>query len=70
MSDREAAPAAAPLRVAYLVNQYPLLSHSFIRREIRALEADGLSVLRIAVRPRKNGSQIVRMISVAAESPS
>lgn len=51
MSDREAAPAAAPLRVAYLVNQYPLLSHSFIRREIRALEAEGLAVLRIAVRP-------------------
>jgi len=43
--------APAPLRVAYLVNQYPLLSHSFIRREIRALEAQGLEVLRLSIRP-------------------
>jgi colanic acid/amylovoran biosynthesis glycosyltransferase len=40
----------AALRVAYLVNQYPKVSHSFIRREIRALEAQGLIVDRIAVR--------------------
>ena len=26
------------LRVAYLTNQYPKVSHSFIRREILALE--------------------------------
>lgn len=38
------------LRIAYLVNQYPKVSHSFIRREIRALEALGASVCRISVR--------------------
>ena len=37
-------------RIAYLVNQYPKVSHSFIRREILALERRGISVLRIAVR--------------------
>jgi glycosyltransferase involved in cell wall biosynthesis len=36
--------------VAYLVNQYPKVSHSFIRREILALERRGLRVLRFAVR--------------------
>lgn len=39
-----------PTRVAYLVNQYPKVSHSFIRREILALEQQGVSVLRVAVR--------------------
>ena len=28
------------MRVAYLVNQYPKVSHTFIRREIGALERD------------------------------
>lgn len=42
--------AVAPLRVAYLVNQYPKVSHSFIRREILALERRGVTVLRIALR--------------------
>ncbi len=37
-------------RVAYLVNQYPKVSHSFIRREIHALERQGVEVLRVAVR--------------------
>jgi len=32
----------AGLRVAYLVNQYPKVSHSFIRREILALERQGV----------------------------
>ena len=45
---RSAAPP--PLRVAYLINQYPKVSHSFIRREILALERDGVAVLRIALR--------------------
>lgn len=39
-----------PLRVAYLINQYPKVSHTFIRREILALERLGLAVLRIALR--------------------
>ena len=39
-----------PLRIAYFVNQYPKVSHSFIRREIQALERQGCQVLRIALR--------------------
>ena len=38
------------LRVAYLINQYPKVSHSFIRREILALERQGVEVERIALR--------------------
>lgn len=38
------------LRIAYFVNQYPKVSHSFIRREILALERQGIEVHRIALR--------------------
>ena len=38
------------LRVAYLVNQYPKVSHTFIRREILALERQGVTVRRFAIR--------------------
>ena len=38
------------MRIAYLVNQYPKVSHSFIRREILALERQGFEVIRIALR--------------------
>src|SRR4051812_44300626 len=38
------------MRIAYLINQYPSVSHSFIRREILALERQGHEVLRISVR--------------------
>lgn len=38
------------MRIAYLINQYPKTSHTFIRREIRALEALGMEVDRIALR--------------------
>lgn len=38
------------MRVAYLVNRYPKVSHSFIRREILALEALGTAVVRVASR--------------------
>jgi len=37
-------------QVAYLINQYPLPSHSFIRREILALEAAGWCVHRFSHR--------------------
>lgn len=37
------------LKLAYLINQYPKVSHSFIRREILALERQGFEVLRIAL---------------------
>jgi colanic acid/amylovoran biosynthesis glycosyltransferase len=36
--------------VAYLVNQYPKVSHSFIRREIAGIEACGVSVERFSIR--------------------
>lgn len=38
------------MRIAYLINQYPKVSHSFIRREIQALERAGVTVIRFAVR--------------------
>ena len=38
------------MRVAYLVNQYPKVSHSFIRREILALERRASRCMRIALR--------------------
>lgn len=38
------------MRIAYLVNQYPTVSHSFIRREILALEKLGFEVMRISLR--------------------
>jgi colanic acid/amylovoran biosynthesis glycosyltransferase len=38
------------MRIAYLINQYPMVSHSFIRREIMALERQGFEVIRIAIR--------------------
>ncbi|NET33916.1 MAG: glycosyltransferase family 4 protein [Cyanothece sp. SIO1E1] len=38
------------MKVAYLVNQYPKVSHSFIRREIDALEACGLQIARFSIR--------------------
>mgnify|MGYP006176377189 CR=1 FL=1 len=37
-------------KIAYLINQYPKVSHTFIRREILALEALGLQINRLSVR--------------------
>ena len=42
------------LKIAYLVNQYPKVSHTFIRREILALEAMGIEVSRLSVRGWNN----------------
>lgn len=41
---------SARLKIAYFINQYPKVSHSFIRREILALERQGFEILRIALR--------------------
>jgi glycosyltransferase involved in cell wall biosynthesis len=38
------------LRIAYFINHYPKVSHSFVRREILALERQGFVVERIALR--------------------
>lgn len=38
------------MRVAYLTNRYPAASHSFIRREIEAVEAQRTEVFRYSVR--------------------
>lgn len=39
------------MRIAYFTNQYPAVSHTFIRREIRALEDQGITIIRYALRP-------------------
>jgi glycosyltransferase involved in cell wall biosynthesis len=39
-----------PLRLAYLVPIYPMVSQSFIRREVAAVEAHGLTVHRYSLR--------------------
>jgi glycosyltransferase involved in cell wall biosynthesis len=38
------------VRIAYLINQYPSVSHSFIRREILALERLGFEIMRLSLR--------------------
>jgi colanic acid/amylovoran biosynthesis glycosyltransferase len=38
------------MKIAYLISQYPKVSHSFIRREIAALEAEGLEIVRYSIR--------------------
>jgi colanic acid/amylovoran biosynthesis glycosyltransferase len=42
------------MRIGYLVNQYPKVSHTFVRREIRALEDRGIHVERFSVRDTAN----------------
>ncbi|MCC5969964.1 MAG: glycosyltransferase [Pararhodobacter sp.] len=39
------------MKIGYILNTYPSPSHSFIRREIRALERRGLVIHRFAMRP-------------------
>src|SRR5262245_602961 len=38
------------MHIAYLVTQYPMVSHTFIRREIQALERRGIQIMRISLR--------------------
>jgi colanic acid/amylovoran biosynthesis glycosyltransferase len=38
------------IRIAYFVNQYPIIATSFVRREILAIERQGIDVQRIALR--------------------
>jgi glycosyltransferase involved in cell wall biosynthesis len=48
------------MRIAYFTNQYPAVSHTFIRREIAALEQLGITVIRYALR-----SQAKNLVDVA-----
>lgn len=45
------------MKIAYLINQYPAVSHSFIRREIKALEEEGFEIVRYSI--RRSPSEIV-----------
>ena len=38
------------MRIGYFINQYPAATHTFIRREIGAMEVLGVSVFRYALR--------------------
>ena len=38
------------LRIAYLTTEYPAVSHTFIRRELREIERRGHKIFRIALR--------------------
>lgn len=42
-------------RIAYLVSEYPAPSHTFIRREIEALQRHGLTIVAISVRASGHG---------------
>ena len=37
------------MRIGYLMNMYPVISGTFIRREIHAIEAEGVEVMRYAL---------------------
>lgn len=41
------------MRLAYLCNVYPAVSHSFVRREIEALVNIGFDVVRFSIRPHR-----------------
>ena len=41
------------MRLAYLCNLYPAVSHSFVRREIEAVERAGHEVVRFSMRPAR-----------------
>lgn len=44
------------MRIAYLINQYPKVSHTFIRREIAALEEQGIEIERFSIRNTRDGT--------------
>lgn len=47
-------PGPSRMKIGYLVNRYPTVSHTFIRREILALEELGFDVYRISVRDTRD----------------
>ncbi len=58
------------MRVAYLISQYPAASHTFIRREIAQLRADGVDIATISVRRPSPGERTSGADRVAFESTS
>lgn len=54
------------MKVAYLTNQYPKVSHTFIRREIAAIEERGFEVERFSIRPTPD--QLVDPLDVAEQA--
>ena len=54
------------MKIAYLMNTYPLTSTTFIRREIESLEAMGLKIQRYAV--RKWSDKLVDPLDIADQS--
>lgn len=53
------------MHIAYLTNQYPAVSHTFIRRELRALEARGHRLFRYSIR---TGPGLVDADDIAEQS--
>src|SRR4051794_24147844 len=48
-------PIRSSMRIAYLVGEYPRVSHAFIRREVDGLRERGVSVMTAAIRPAPPG---------------
>jgi colanic acid/amylovoran biosynthesis glycosyltransferase len=48
--DQAGMPVRAGSKLVYLVSKYPSITHTFIRREIKALEAIGFDIQRVSVR--------------------
>ncbi|UAK23358.1 glycosyltransferase family 4 protein [Sphingomonas nostoxanthinifaciens] len=57
------------MHIAYLTNQYPAVSHSFIRREIAAMEALGHRIDRYSVRGPGGGLGAEDQAEVARTTP-
>jgi colanic acid/amylovoran biosynthesis glycosyltransferase len=47
-------PFGTRMKVAYFINQYPKVSHTFVRREIKALERIDVAVARYSLRSNSN----------------
>jgi colanic acid/amylovoran biosynthesis glycosyltransferase len=54
------------MKVAYLINQYPKISHVFIRREILAVEREGIDIVRIAI--RRSSDAVVDPVDIEEQS--
>lgn len=55
-------------KALWLINQYPKVSHSFIQREIAAIEAQGIIVDRVSIRGTPPGESHPRLAEEAART--